>query len=335
MIKKITILGAGSWGITLARLLANKNFSVTLWEFNSKMAEELKTLREHRRFLPGVQIPLQVKITNDLEEALYLSEALVLAVPSQVVRSVCKQILPYLSDTVQLIINGAKGLEVDTSLRLSEVVSQVLPEKFKKRFTVISGPSHAEEVSREMPTAVVVSGFEQEYMRLAQQLLTTPFFRVYINEDLIGVELGGALKNIIAIGAGISDGLGFGDNTKAALITRGLAEITRLGIKLGAQALTFAGLAGLGDLVVTCTSHHSRNRNFGEKIGKGISKEKALQEIGMVVEGIPTTRAAYKLALGLQVDVPITEQVYKILFEGKAPAEAVPALMLREPKFEN
>jgi glycerol-3-phosphate dehydrogenase (NAD(P)+) len=329
----IAILGAGSWGITLARLLANKGETVSLWEFAQSDYARLIHNREHQRFLPGIKIPDSVLITNNLAEAVPDTQAVLLALPSHTVRTVCKQLIPYISDQMA-IINCAKGLEADTHLRMSEVISAVLPAKLHNQITVLSGPSHAEEVSRDIPTTVVISGFEKVQMEFVQNLMFTPRFRVYTNPDLIGVEMGGALKNIIAIGAGISDGLGFGDNTKAGLITRGLAEISRLGIKLGANPSTFSGLTGLGDLVVTCTSRHSRNRAFGERIAKGNSVAQALSEIGMVVEGVRTTQAAEQLAQNLQVEMPITDQIYQVIYQNKPPIKAVNDLMLRNAKPE-
>ncbi|MCX7919410.1 MAG: NAD(P)H-dependent glycerol-3-phosphate dehydrogenase [bacterium] len=329
----IAVLGAGSWGITLARLLANKGEQVSLWEFDPNAFTNLVQHREHYRFLPGIKIPNSVRITNELTEAVKGSQAILLALPSHTIRSVCQQLVPYISNQIA-IVNCAKGLEAETHLRMSEVITQVLPEKYHTRITVLSGPSHAEEVSRDIPTTVVVSGFDKSTMEYVQSLMFTPRFRVYTNPDLTGVEIGGALKNIIAIGAGISDGLGFGDNTKAALITRGLAEISRLGVKLGANPSTFSGLTGLGDLVVTCTSRHSRNRAFGEKIAKKESVQQALNEIGMVVEGVRTTQAAYKLMQELNIEMPITEQIYHVIYQNKPPIQAVSDLMMRDAKPE-
>jgi glycerol-3-phosphate dehydrogenase (NAD(P)+) len=329
----ISVLGAGSWGITLSRLLANKGEKVSLWEFDKSVYSNLVKNREHERFLPGIKIPESVLITNDFAEAVQPATAILIAVPSHIVRSVCQQLVPYISDQM-VIINCAKGLETETQLRLSEVIAQVIPKTYHSQITVLSGPSHAEEVSRDIPTTVVISGFDLGTMQSVQSLMFAPRFRVYTNPDLIGVEFGGALKNIIAIGAGISDGLGFGDNTKAALITRGLAEITRLGTKLGANPSTFSGLTGLGDLVVTCTSRHSRNRAFGEKIGKKESVQQALDEIGMVVEGVKTTKAAYELAQCLQVEMPITDQIYQVIYQNKSPMQAVSDLMMRDAKPE-
>lgn len=329
----IAILGAGSWGITLARLLANNGEQVSLWEFDKPVYENLVKNREHDRFLPGIRIPDSVLITNDFTEAIQNTTAVLLALPSHTVRTVCQQLAPYLTDQM-VIINCAKGLETETQLRLSEVISQVIPKTYHSQITVLSGPSHAEEVSRDVPTTVVISGFDLGIMQSVQTLMMSPRFRVYTNPDLIGVEIGGALKNIIAIGAGISDGLGFGDNTKAALITRGLAEMSRLGTKLGGNPLTFSGLTGLGDLVVTCTSRHSRNRGFGEKIAKKESVQQALDEIGMVVEGVRTAKAAYELALSLNIEMPITDQVYQVLYQNKPPLQAVSELMMRDAKPE-
>ena len=331
--KRVAILGAGSWGITLAVLLFEKGFFVKVWEFEKKQAQILREKRKFR-FLPWVDIPREIEIISNISYALDGVRLVVVALPSHVVRRVAKKMakVPLPEDII--IVNVSKGLEDKTLLRMSQVLSEELPEKLGKRIVVLSGPSHAEEVSRKIPTTVVVACTNEKLNEEVQKIFFTPYFRVYTNPDIIGVEMGGALKNIIALAAGIGDGLGLGDNSKAGLITRGLVEITRLGKALGAKQTTFSGLSGMGDLIVTCTSGYSRNRNFGEKIGQGETLKKALSEIKMVVEGIRTTKAAYQLAKKYKVSMPITEQVYKVLFNNKKPSEAVKDLMLRQAKPE-
>ena len=333
MVKSAAILGAGSWGITLAILLFEKGFFVKVWEFDKKQAQ---ILREKRKlgFLPWVNIPREIEIISNISYALNGVRLVIVAVPSHVVRRVAKKIAQVPLPENIIIVNAAKGLEDEILMRMSEVLSEELPRKLRKRIVVLSGPSHAEEVSRKIPTTVVVASTNDKLNREVQKIFFTPYFRVYTNSDIIGVEMGGALKNIIAVAAGISDGLGLGDNSKAALITRGLVEITRLGKALGAKQATFSGLSGMGDLIVTCTSHYSRNRNFGEKIGQGKTLKDALSEIKMVVEGIRTTKAAYRLAKKYKVSMPITEQAYNVLFKNKKPSEAVRELMLRDAKPE-
>jgi glycerol-3-phosphate dehydrogenase (NAD(P)+) len=326
------VLGAGSWGTALARLLALKTDAVYLWDVIPESAAELRELRENRRYLPGVAIPPNVVVTNDLAESVRGAELVVLAVPSHAVREVGGRLKPLLPPAAT-IVNVAKGIETDTLLRMSQVIEDVLGAT-ASRLVTLSGPSHAEEVGREIPTTVVVASQSTLAAEQVQDWFMTPRFRVYTNPDLIGVELGGALKNIIALCAGISDGLGFGDNTKAALMTRGLAEMARLGVAMGANPLTFAGLAGLGDLVVTCTSPHSRNRRAGIALGQGKPLDQVLTEVGMVVEGVRTTRAAYNLARHYEVEMPITVEAYRILFEGQEPSVGVANLMLRGKTHE-
>lgn len=333
MVKNVAVLGAGSWGITLAILLFEKGFFVKVWEFEREQAEILRKKRK-LRFLPWVDIPREIEITSSISHALEGVRLVVIALPSHVVRRVGKKIAEVSLPEDIIIVNVSKGLEDKSLLRMSQVLSEELPEKLRDQIVVLSGPSHAEEVSRKIPTTVVVASVNEKLNWEVQKFFFTPYFRVYTNPDIIGVEMGGALKNIIAIAVGIGDGLGFGDNSKAALITRGLVEITRLGKALGAKPATFSGLSGMGDLIVTCTSRYSRNRNFGEKIGQGKTLKKALSEIKMVVEGIRTTKAAYQLAKNYKVSMPITEEVYKVLFKNKKPSEAVTDLMLREAKPE-
>ena len=330
---EIAVLGAGSWGIAISTLLNYNGHKVILWEFDHQEMKRLCTKREHKQKLRGVIIPRPVEITNQVESAVSNADILTLALPSHTVREVAKKIRSTeLKDPI--VVNLAKGIENSTLLRMSEVLEQELPSALHKKITTLSGPSHAEEVARKIPTTVVVAGFKEDIARKVQQVFMTPYFRVYTNSDIIGVELGGSLKNVIAIAVGICDGMGLGDNSKGALISRGLAEIIRLGEKFGAKRETFAGLSGLGDLVTTCTSRFSRNRFVGEQIGKGKSLKEIEAKMTMVAEGIKTTRSAYQLSLKHQVEMPITQQVYQVLFENKKPYEAMTELMSRDPKSE-
>lgn len=328
----VAVLGAGSWGTAISLLLASNGKKVRLWARSPEFAAALDAARENKRYLPGVFLPPTIEVTSDIAYALKDQDVIVLAVPSQSIREVSRLMKPFLRSGV-ILVNAAKGLERTTCLRMSQVISEELPEH-ASRIAVLSGPSHAEEVARKMPTAVVVASLSQEVAEYVQDVFMSSYFRVYTNSDIIGVELGGALKNIIALGAGIADGLGYGDNTKAALLTRGLTEIARLGVALGANPVTFLGLTGVGDLVVTATSVHSRNRRAGYLLGKGFSLEEALAEVGMVVEGVETTKAARLLSLRHQVEMPITEQMYAVLFEGLEPERAVSNLMLRPRRHE-
>lgn len=330
---RIAILGAGSWGIALSVLLTDNSHHVTLWEVDSAQALRLDKEREDKQRLPEIKIPPAVKISNNLEEAVSGKDLLALALPSHVVREVAKK-LAKINLGNPIILNLAKGIETQSLSRMSEVLKQELPEKLHNHICTLSGPSHAEEVSRKIATSVVVAGFKEETAQKAQEIFMNSYFRVYTNSDLAGVELGGSLKNIIAIASGICDGLGLGDNTKGALLTRGLAEMMRLAEKLGAKSSTLAGLSGMGDLITTCISKYSRNRFVGEQIGKGRSLDEVLKNMVMVAEGIKTTESAQKLAQKYQVEMPITEQMYKILFENKNPQAAVLDLMKRDPKSE-
>ncbi len=333
MSAKISVLGAGSWGTALAILLSSKYDDVILWEFRPDVAAELAETRENKLMLPGVPIPEKIKITSDFEESAVGRDVLVLAVPSHIMRQAAER-LRDVNFGKAILVSVAKGIENETLLRMSQVIRQVLPDLPPTQMAVLSGPSHAEEVARKIPTTVVSASEDLKTAQEVQRIFMTPNFRVYASEDLIGVELGGSLKNIIAIGAGISDGVGYGDNTKAALMTRGLVEITRLGTAMGADPMTFAGLSGMGDLIVTCMSRHSRNRYLGEQIGKGKTLQQVLDEMVMVAEGVRTTRSAHDLAQKYGVEMPITEQVYKVLFEDKPPREAVMELMGRGAKVE-
>jgi glycerol-3-phosphate dehydrogenase (NAD(P)+) len=330
---KVTVLGAGSWGTTLALVLNQNDHLVTCWSFDKNDIDEIKNTGENKKFLPGLSLPDAINFTIDLQGSIDTAEVVIVAIPSHAVRSVIQSL--DLSKKAELVwVNVAKGIENETLLRISQVIKEV-GHISDKNIAVLFGPSHAEEVSREIPTAIVSASKNDETAQLVQKIFMRPYFRVYSNLDIVGVELGGALKNIIAVAAGICDGAGFGDNTKAALITRGLVEINRLGIKLGAKADTFAGLSGMGDLIVTCTSQHSRNRYVGEQIGKGRSLQDVLNEMVMVAEGVKTTASAYELSLKEQVEMPITEQVYKTLFEDKPPVEAMQDLMTRASKIED
>jgi len=331
--QKITVIGAGSWGLALARLLANKDQQVSIWDKDKAALDSLRDTRKHPRLLPGFVLPQNVFVAENLEDTIQDSEDIVLTVPSHVMRAVCTSLKPYLTSK-HTLISCAKGLEMETLKTMSEVIRDVLPELSNSQVTALSGPSHAEEVSIDIPTTVSVSGADMATLNKIQDIFSTQFFRVYTNQDLIGVEMGAALKNVIAIAAGACDGMGFGDNTKAALITRGLAEMTRLGVKKGANPATFSGLSGLGDLVVTCMSRHSRNRMFGELKAKGLSTDEALQKIGMVVEGLKTSEAAKNLSDKLGVEMPITNEIYNVIHYEKSVKQAVMDLMTRDPRSE-
>ncbi len=334
----ITILGAGSWGIGLATLLHQRDHTLSMWEFDRNEAGLLRKRRESPTKLPGVFLPDSIDITSDLDKALASAEYAVCAVPAQNMRSAMKQIAQTVDKERLGAIRGwiivAKGIECGTLALMSDVVLQELPGLDVDRVAVLSGPSHAEEVARHIPTTVVAASKNHELARTVQQQFSTETFRVYTNDDLVGVELAGSVKNVIALAAGICDGLGLGDNTKGALLTRGLLEMTRLGKKMGAREETFSGLAGMGDLITTCISRHSRNRKFGELIGSGLSMNDALKQMVMVAEGVETARSVYDMARKHGVDMPITEQTYLTLFEGKSAREALRDLMTREAKPE-
>lgn len=327
---KISVLGAGSWGTALSLLLHNNGHSVRLWSALKDEVEMLRTKREHESKLPGVHLPEDIEITWDLESCLKDPDVAVLAVPSPFTRSTSAQMAPYVKKG-QIIVNVAKGVEENTLMTLSEIISQEIPQA---DVCVLSGPSHAEEVGRGIPTTCVVSASERSMAEYLQGIFMSPVFRVYTTPDILGVELGGALKNVIALAAGAADGLGYGDNTKAALITRGIAEIARLGTKMGARIETFYGLSGIGDLIVTCASVHSRNRKAGYLIGKGYTMKEAMDEVKMVVEGVYSAKAAKSLAEKFQVEMPIIEEVNKVLFADKKAADAVMDLMIRDKKVE-
>lgn len=328
---KIGIIGAGSWGIALAWLLRNNGHQITVWSVLDEEIRMLKEFHEQKEKLPGVILSEDTEFTTDLEEAIKGKDALVLAVPSPFTRSTAAKMAPYVSKG-QKIINVAKGIEEKTLMTLSEIIEEEIPSA---NVAVLSGPSHAEEVGKGIPTTIVVGSKDRETAEYLQNLFMSPVFRVYISSDVPGIELGAALKNVVALAAGMADGLGYGDNTKAALITRGIAEIARLGISMGGRIETFYGLTGIGDLIVTCASMHSRNRRAGILIGQGASMEEAMKEVKMVVEGVYSAKAGYALSRKYQVSMPIIEQVNQILFEGMPASEAVKELMLRDKKVEN
>lgn len=325
MIEKIGIIGGGSWGTALALTLIKNQHDVDMWIRNEKDIENIKENNEHKRYLPGVKIPKSLNVSKDLSEIIHNKKILILAVPSHAIRNTLLNIKNEISKD-QIIVNVAKGIENDTLYRISEIVNEILP---RNEYSVLSGPSHAEEVAKEVPTAVIIASKKRKIAEFLQEVFMSPTFRVYTNPDVIGVELGGALKNVVALGAGISDGLGYGDNTKAALMNRGIAEISRLGVKLGSNKATFAGLSGIGDLIVTCTSMHSRNRRAGIMIGKGYSMDEAVKSVGMVVEGIKTTKSAYELSRKYNIEMPITEEIYEVLYNNKDVKNSVMNLMLR------
>ncbi|RNC28037.1 MAG: Glycerol-3-phosphate dehydrogenase [NAD(P)+] [Candidatus Dichloromethanomonas elyunquensis] len=326
--KKIAVFGSGSWGTAISLVLVRAGHKVSLIGIFPDEIEIMLKKRENVSYLPGVLLPDEVSPTTDLTEL--DAEAVFLSVPSHAVRESARLIKPYLRKGC-IIINTAKGLEENTHLRLSQVLAEELPDH---PIAVLSGPSHAEEVGRDVPTAIVVAADELTVAEAVQDLIMTPKFRVYTNLDKIGVEMGGALKNIIALCTGVLEGMNPRDNTKAALITRGLAEITRLGVAMGAQPQTFSGLSGIGDLIVTCTSLHSRNLRAGRALGIGKPLDEVLKEVGMVVEGVRTTKVAYELSRKNGISMPITEQAYQVLFEGLSPNEALVNLMMRGKKYE-
>ena len=315
---KVGVLGAGSWGTALAILLHDNGHDVTVWSIDPKEVEMLSEKREHVSKLPGVHISEEIMITNEMEEAIKGKDFLVLAVPSIFTRSTAAKMKPYVVDG-QMIVDVAKGIEEDTLMTLSQQISQEIPQA---DVAVLSGPTHAEEVGRKLPTSCVIGAKTKKTAE-------------YLQSDMLGIELGGSLKNVIALAAGIADGLGYGDNTKAALITRGIVEIGRLGVKMGGKFESFCGLTGIGDLIVTCASVHSRNRKAGYLMGQGKSMEEAMKEVNMVVEGVYSAKAAIKLAQKYEVPMPIVDEINKVLFEGKDPKQAVDDLMLRESKIEN
>ena len=327
----VGVLGAGSWGTALSVLLSDNGHQATVWSIDENEVKMLNEKREHELKLPGVKLPDDMVITGDLESAIKGKDFLVLAVPSPFTRSTAQKMSPFVAEG-QIIVDVAKGIEESTLMTLSRQIEQEIPQA---DVAVLSGPSHAEEVGRRLPTTCVVGAKTKKTAEYLQSMFISNVFRVYTSPDILGIELGGSLKNVIALAAGIADGLGYGDNTKAALITRGIAEIARLGVKMGGKIETFTGLTGMGDLIVTCASVHSRNRKAGYLIGKGMSMQEAMDEVKMVVEGVYSAKAAAKLAKKYDVSMPTVEEVNAVLFGGKSPADAVNDLMMRESRSEN
>lgn len=334
MAHRIAVFGAGSWGTALAITLAENGHDVALWARRPTAAAFMAAERHNPTYLPGAVIPRAVRVTAELEEAALDRDLWVVGTPSHAVRETALRIAPYASEEL-ILVSVAKGIENETLLTTTEVLADVVTPVPRERIGVLFGPSHAEEVVERKPTAVVAAALSDEVSREIQQVFMTESLRIYTSRDLVGVEIAGCVKNVMAIAAGLSDGLGYGDNTKAAIVTRGLAEMTRLGLALGAEAPTFSGLAGLGDLVVTCFSRHSRNRHLGEQLGRGRTLEEAERAMSMVAEGVRTTRAVRDLARRHGIEMPITQAVFSILFEGKEPSEAVTELMTRSAKEED
>ncbi|MDL4840792.1 NAD(P)H-dependent glycerol-3-phosphate dehydrogenase [Aquibacillus rhizosphaerae] len=331
--EKVAILGAGSWGTALAMVLSDNGHDVRLWTHNQEHAGKINQTHKNEAYLPGITIPDKITAYFDLQQAVEGVTAIVIVVPTKAIRDVCIKLNKVLKHKVT-IIHGTKGIEPNTLKRVSEMIEEELSAELYEDVVILSGPSHAEEVSQKHPTTVTASSKNLKEAEKTQDLFINEHFRVYTSPDMVGVELGGALKNIIALGAGISDGLGYGDNAKAALITRGLAEIARLGTSMGANPLTFIGLAGVGDLIVTCTSVHSRNWKAGNLLGKGNNLDNVLAEMGMVVEGVRTTKAANQFANKQNIDMPITSGIYRILFEDADPKDVVDQLMTRMRRHE-
>jgi glycerol-3-phosphate dehydrogenase (NAD(P)+) len=327
---KVAVLGGGSWGTALSVLLSKNDVDTGIWIRSKEQFEIMSNNRENPKYLPDIKLPKQLEISTDIDEILKERSIVVLAVPTNSVRELLVQLEGKIQKS-QVIVNVAKGIENKSKKRISEIAREYFPDN---DFVALSGPSHAEEVALDIPTTVVSASTNKKVAEYIQDVFSCSTFRVYTNPDVIGVELGGALKNIIALGAGISDGLGYGDNTKAALMTRGIYEMSKLGVALGADPDTFSGLSGIGDLIVTCTSMHSRNRRAGILIGKGLSMEKAVEEIGMVVEGIKTTKSTYELAGDIGVEMPITKELYNVLYNGADVRESVGKLMGRSMKHE-
>ncbi|WP_042477964.1 NAD(P)H-dependent glycerol-3-phosphate dehydrogenase [Bacillus ndiopicus] len=331
--ERVTVLGAGSWGTALAIVLAENGHNTLLWTHRQDQAEEINNQHTNKKYLPQTVLPTNLVATANLTEAAEHASTIVVAVPTKAIREVCGNLSKLLPKKA-LFVHVSKGIEPDTLLRISELMRESIGADLLEDIVVLSGPSHAEEVVLQHPTTVTAACENPLAAEKVQDLFMSGYFRVYTSEDVTGVEIGGALKNVIALAAGITDGLNYGDNAKAALITRGLAEVTRLGVKMGGNPFTFAGLTGMGDLIVTCTSVHSRNWRAGNMLGKGMPLTEVLEQMGMVVEGIRTTKAAHQLALKYDVAMPITEALYDVLFNGKTPKEAVDELMIRMKKPE-
>ncbi|MCG7343020.1 NAD(P)H-dependent glycerol-3-phosphate dehydrogenase [Sporosarcina sp. ACRSL] len=331
--ERISVIGAGSWGTAIAFVLAENGHDCLLWARRNEQAAEINEQHTNANYLPDVSLPANLKATSDLKAAVQHADNIVIAVPTKAIRELCAEINE-LAGNAKLFIHVSKGIEPDTLKRISEMMEEEISSVKRTAIVALSGPSHAEEVVHRHPTTVTAASFNKEAAENVQDLFMNQYFRVYTNDDLVGVELGAALKNVIALAAGITDGIGYGDNAKAALITRGLAEITRLGMKMGANPLTFSGLTGLGDLIVTCTSVHSRNWKAGNLLGQGKSLDEVISGMGMVIEGVRTTKAAYQLSKRYDVSMPLTEALYSVLFDNVAPKEAVDQLMSRMKKQE-
>ncbi len=330
---KIGVVGAGSWGTALAQLLADKGYELNLWVFEKEVRNQIERTRENKLFLPGIKLSERILPSNDLEQVTSGKDLLLVVVPSHVMRETAERFSPHVSKT-SLIVSASKGIENKTHMTMSQVLKEKLPHIPEKNFAVISGPSFAKEVARKVPTLVTVAAMDSEVARFIQRIFATHYFRVYTSDDLIGVELGGAVKNVIAIAAGIVDGLGLGLNTRAALITRGLTELRRLGTAMGAETMTFAGLSGIGDLLLTCTGALSRNYTVGKKVGEGKKLKGILSEMRMVAEGVKTARSLYNLSNKLKVEMPICREIYHILYEDENPIVSIRRLMTRDLKHE-
>lgn len=332
-VKKVSVLGAGSWGTAIAFVLAENGHDCLLWARRSEQAKEINEAHGNQSYLPNITLPGNLKATSDLEETIRHGEVIVVAVPTKAIRQTCQQVDVLITEP-KLFVHVSKGIEPDSLKLISEMMDEEIQPANRKAIVALSGPSHAEEVVLRHPTTVTAASVDLDAAEEVQDLFMNNYFRVYTNGDITGVEIGAALKNVIALAAGISDGLGYGDNAKAALITRGLAEISRLGVKMGANPLTFSGLTGLGDLIVTCTSVHSRNWKAGHMLGRGSSLEEVIEGMGMVIEGVRTTKAARQLAVKHDVPMPLTEVLYSVLFENVPPKQAVDQLMTRIKKQE-
>ncbi len=332
--RKAAVLGAGSWGIAVANLLYRNGHEITLWEFDSVACDSLESTRKLPSKLPGIELEKRILITNSLRDALLDVEFVACVVPAQRLRATAKRISDLKLAISPIYINLSKGIEVGSLKRMSEVIADEIDPGIRSGICTLSGPSHAEEVARGIPTVITAASEDKAVAEAVQTIFTTPAFRVYTSADILGVELAGSLKNVIALAAGMLYGLGMGDNTQGALLTRGLVEITRIGVKMGADPLTFSGLSGIGDLITTCLSKHSRNRFVGEQVGKGRKLKDVIAKMPMVAEGVATTESAYALAGKLDVEMPITTEVYRVLFEDKSPESAINDLMTREPKSE-
>lgn len=333
MTQRVTVIGAGSWGTALAIVLVENGHEVLIWTRSQDQVDEINTNHTNRKYLPQAKLPSGLTASSDLEKASQFSKTLLFVVPTGAIRQVAQDMVPYMNEK-KIIIHASKGLERESHLRISEILTMVIPSEKRQGIVALSGPSHAEEVINHDLTSVTSASNDMDLATFVQNLFINDYFRVYTNRDIIGVEIGAALKNIIALGSGILSGYGYSDNATAALVTRGLAEITRLGERLGAQPLTFLGLSGVGDLFVTCASSHSRNWRAGKLIGSGSSLEEALDEIGMVVEGVYTTQAVNQLADELQVDMPITRAIFAVLYQNLSVEEAITRLMNRKGKSE-